>query len=298
MRAGSGLWCAALCLTASLLSAPLAAATVNPVNLERAAVPAARLAATSVGANPAVSAEPVAPGPSAPPAAELEPGEVREDRAAEGAIAEVQEPARPWLRQAASSKVQAEPEAKGGFPYGALALVLIAALVGAAFFLRKRRGRPLPWTPTGPVRVASTTRLGPKASLVTVEVYGRMLLLGVTEETVSELGWVDAQLDADVEQDTTHSRLASDEPPSRSRFQHVLNNVFGSDEVPHRERTFRGNPDVAALIAARETKDVVHTSSSRANGASAVRLGGTSRTVNEAAPRVETQVAGLMRRRR
>ena len=206
---------------------------------------------------------------------------------------------RSWLRQTRESQPAAEePASSGGAAWSALAVVLLGGLAGVALVLKLRRSGTTPWSPPAAVRVLSTTRLGPKANLVTAEVHGRVLLLGVTDQSVSELGWLDHAGDAppaasDNEEIGVEPGAAP--TPTRSAFGQVLGNVFHGTER-RKEPEFRGNPNVAALIAARETRDVVSTNYTRAS-AGQERRSPTPR-VTEPEPRVETQVAGLLRRRR
>lgn len=207
---------------------------------------------------------------------------------------------RSWLRQSRDAKGPSIEETKeSGVSLSVVAFLLLGALAGGAIFMRFKRPGAKPWLPAAPVRVLSTTKIGPKSTLVTADIYGRVMLLGVTESSVTELGWIDVANEADSvmgrDSDDDVPMRRSEPPesmaaPSRAAFGQVLNNVFGV-ENRSKEPEFRGNPSVAALIAARETRDV--TSFSR----NAER-----RTANAHASadnsRVETQVAGLMRRRR
>lgn len=213
-------------------------------------------------------------------------------------------PAQPrtWLRQAHDTKAPSAEQTKdSGVSLTVVAFLLLGALAGGAIFMRVKRPGAKPWLPQAPVRVLSTTKIGPKATLVTADIYGRVMLLGVTESSVTELGWLDVAGDNDGsvgrELDDELSQGRSEAPssvtaPSRAAFGQVLNNVFGN-EGRGKEPEFRGNPNVAALIAARDTRDVVMTSFNRGGE----RRGATVQSVPDSG-RVETQVAGLMRRRR
>lgn len=215
------------------------------------------------------------------------------------------EPKRSWLRPSRETKEpKAESDSSSEWSWSLMAFVVLGGLAGAALVMKVRRGAPAPWLPPAPVRVLSTTRLGPKSSLVTAEVYGRVLLLGVTEETVSELGWLDSSSDAEREpegEDGTDGARAPSAPPAAEAsrgFGQVFGNVFRAGERKSKEVEFRGNPNVAALIAARETRDVVTTNYSRATAGAERRSAPSPRPVEQVPARVETQVAGLVRRRR
>lgn len=218
------------------------------------------------------------------------------------AVAE--EPKRSWLRQPREGREdKAEEKASGDWSMSVLALVLLGGLAGAAVVMKLRRGAPAPWLPPAPVRVLSTTRLSPKASLITAEIHGRVLLLGVTEETVTELGWLDSSAepaaandDADTSEELRGAAAASSE--SARGFGQVLGTVFRAGERKPKDVEFRGNPNVAALIAARETRDVVSTNYTRAAAGAERRSSPSLRAAEPEAARVEAQVAGLARRRR
>ncbi len=209
-------------------------------------------------------------------------------------------PKRAWLRQSREAQqAKEETSDSSGWSLSVLALVLLGGLAGGAVVMKLRRNAPAPWLPPSSVRVLSTTRLSPKASLITAEVHGRVILLGVTEQSINELGWIDDS--SETPPRSNDEEDASDEPRptatgARGGFGQVFGSVFGAGERKSKEPEFRGNPNVAALIAAKETRDVVSTSYTRAS-AGAERRHVVSRPV-EPEPRVETQVAGLVRRRR
>lgn len=285
---------------------------------------AALLAAFGVSTSSLVTwaAPVVAQNPRALPAADLAPTLVDESDSAQRGIPEgdapravndaagaddpaVATPApaqaapRPWLRQPRESQSKTDDaSASNGWSWSGLAVVLLGGLAGGALVLRFRRSGATPWSPPSAVRVLSTTRLSPKANLVTAEVHGRVLLLGVTDQSVSELGWLDDAAEppgATSSNDEMGAEPGPAAPASRSAFGQVLGNVFHGTERK-KEPEFRGNPNVAALIAARETRDVVSTNYTRAS-AGQERRNVTPRPA-ENDPRVETQVAGLLRRRR
>lgn len=218
-------------------------------------------------------------------------------------VAPAPEPKRGWLRQPRTTDVdQAEPKSSSDWSLSVLALVLLGGLAGGAVVMKLRRGAPAPWLPPAAVRVITTTRLTPKANLITAEVHGRVLLLGVTDSNVTELGWLDGNASAEGslqtgERDSGEER--NELPPNvntRAGFGQVLGSVFRAGERKAKESEFRGNPNVAALIAAHDTRDVVSTNYSRAT-AGGERRTPTARVEHPSAP-VETQVAGLARRRR
>lgn len=217
-------------------------------------------------------------------------------------VAQPEAAQRSWLRQPRDGQGPAMQETKdSGVSLTVVAFLLLGALAGGAVFMRVKRPGAKPWMPAAPVRVLSTTKVGPKASLVTADIYGRVMLLGVTESSVTELGWIDvagesdSSMGRDLDDDMPMRRTESPESspaPSRAAFGQVLNNVFGADSRA-KEPEFRGNPNVAALIAARETRDVVSTSLGRQSERRNKQV-----QADSDGGRVETQVAGLLRRRR
>jgi flagellar biogenesis protein FliO len=275
--------------TSSLVTLAAPAVAQNPRVL-----PAADLAPTLVDESD--TAQRGAPEGDAPSAVAKESGA---SDPAVAAPAPAQVAPRSWLRQPRDSQSKTEDaSSSNGWSWSGLAVVLLGGLAGGALVLRFRRGGTTPWSPPSAVRVLSTTRLSPKANLVTAEVHGRVLLLGVTDQTVSELGWLDDTAEppgATSSNDEIGAEPGLAAPASRSAFGQVLGNVFHGAERK-KEPEFRGNPNVAALIAARETRDVVSTNYTRASAGQERRNVTPRPTEND--PRVETQVAGLLRRRR
>lgn len=266
------------------------------------AVTAGAQAATpnSLGPTRGEEAPPLQPPLLDPAPASLIVDESRDGAQAVAAVPGLEAPKRAWLRQSRESPETKVPtEESSGWSLSVLALVLLGGLAGGAVVMKVRRNAPAPWLAPSAVRVLSTTRLSPKASLVTAEVHGRVILLGVTEQSVSELGWIDDTSETPPPADDEES--ASDQPrpaaaTPRGGFGQVFGSVFGAGERRPKEPEFRGNPNVAALIAARETRDVVSTNYSRASAGAERRSSGGRPAEPEA--RVETQVAGLVRRRR
>lgn len=202
-------------------------------------------------------------------------------------------PPRTWLRQSKARSAEASEEgAERSNPWSILAALVVAGLGGAAVYLKYKRGGANFLLPQSDVRVLSTTRLGGKAQLIVAEVYGRPLLLGVTEQNINELGWIDS-----LQGEGERPAEAPERPEyaSRGRFGDSLAaSMNRGDEV--REVPFRGNPNVAALIAANAPPDVVQTRRTpRGEGRASARA---SAQAEASYARVEDQVAGLARRRR
>jgi flagellar biogenesis protein FliO len=230
--------------------------------------------------------------------------------------------ARPWLR-AAGKPMQAAiaPAPEPSSPWRALGvLFVLGTLGGAAFVARKKRvTRPgLPESATR-VRVLSSARIGPKANAVVAEVGGRVLLLGVTDTSVARLAWLDRD---DPGKDTARkpgpehdarpvaearvqrpmlsrepvetAEVDIEPPPERgmaARFGEVLDRALGVKPPTSQRNTFRGNPGVAALLAA-GVEDVVEARGTLPRTTARMGTGSGSMIV------VEDQVAGLKRPRR
>jgi flagellar biogenesis protein FliO len=214
---------------------------------------------------------------------------------------------RPWLRATRpAAAVLATPAQEHASPWRAFAVLLVlGSLCGGAMVLRKKRMTQavLPESATR-VRVISSARIGPKANAVVAEVGGRVILLGVTDTSVARLAWLDRDLAqnakkaAPAERRRERTPLLSREPvetaeadllppPERgigARFSEVLDRALGVKPAPE----FRGNPGVAALLAA-GVDDVVQT---RGTPRTTARMG------SSPAVLVEEQVAGLRRTRR
>jgi flagellar biogenesis protein FliO len=207
--------------------------------------------------------------------------------------------------------------------------VIVLGLAGAAIYMRFKRQTALPLSPSeSRLTVLSSSRVGPKAYAVTAHVGGRVLLLGVTDHGVANLGWLDPrEPEATVrERDATDEPDESDDLPDDypgsalraskvppvpfatthelKRFQEVLRGAVSSrTELPIRP-SYPARPDAASTLAARTT-DVVAAGApvtvpssvslrrKRRGGRESVapRAAAPSRVVAD--PSLEGQVAGL-----
>ena len=188
--------------------------------------------ASALAADPTAPAAPVA----APP--------VVQAPAAPAAAAPSPTPAKPadWLRKdkpvaarTLDTKQPPSPLRLGGM------LLLVATLGGVAYYAKKRKQLGKPALPKGEkLHVLGTTRVGPKASAVVVEIGGKRILLGVTENAVSTLAWLDDERDTAVEVEdnrdvparpTTHAvdDVAAAGP---SGFLRLLRNAVGTGAKP------------------------------------------------------------------
>ena len=160
--------------------------------VQPAASPPVHPAAVSHGPLP-VSTPPVdvsAPSPSshaAAPTAEAQPDPAEAVPPAPA----VKEVTRDWLRP--EHPVVDKPTSEQR-PWGAvLAFIIVMGAGLAALYFRKRRPLVRALGPTS-LKVLSSTKVGPRAHVVSINVGGRGLLLGVTEQSVSSLGWIESRV--------------------------------------------------------------------------------------------------------
>jgi len=180
-----------------------------------------------------------------------------------------------WLRTDTRRQATSGASNRGGI--GRVLVVVVLSGIGGALIWRKSRKSRLKVIPTKThVRVVGGTLVGPKARAVVAEVGGRLILLGVTEQSVRKLAWLDnlAEVDTDGERDaeqrfpsapaepeqrrSTLSRpteLRRKPAPQRSKFTEVLRDAVGIKPQPLND---------SALILAENTQDRVHLSGSRA----------------------------------
>ena len=199
-----------------------------------AASTAAAEPAAPIGPPPApapVAAAPVAPAPVAAAPVVTPPA--------------VPAPARPapnWLRKdtkpAAKTSLGTQqgpsPLRVGGM------LLLVSGLGGVAYYARRRRQQAsAPAQAKQQLRVLGSTRIGPKASAVVVEVGGKRILLGVTEHAVNNLAWLDDEANQAVEERESSSihtapavrPSAAPEAAGPSGFLKLLRSAVGSNTV-------------------------------------------------------------------
>jgi flagellar biogenesis protein FliO len=203
-------------------------------------------------------------------------------------------PAKPgdWLRKDKAPSAEAVATKQGPSPLrvGGM-LLLVATLGGVAFYARRRKQIAKSSAPQGQLRVLGSTRVGPKASAVVVEIAGKRILLGVTEQSVSNLAWLDDEANgsAEVAEDThvtaklgSRARGVDDVTAAGpSGFLKLLRNAVGSGAAP------RG---AAIDEVARTTRDEVRLSSRQTEAR-------VSHRETEELP-LEGQVSGLLKRRR
>jgi flagellar biogenesis protein FliO len=282
------------------LSSSLATVFTSAAVFSAAVSSAAVISAAVLGTGAAL-AEPARPtvideqfiGPL-PPTADVEaaalalPDELAaEDPAAEQAELLPPTETRSWLKEEAAAPAKAASDGNG---FTALALVILLALGGAALYLKQRRGEQKEVRVASTLRVLSQVRVGPKANLVTVAVSGRVMLLGVTETNVANLGFIGEDAE-DATPGAAPDNVLSLERAgvSRERFEQEL------DQSLSRSVSFAGNPEVASLLVEKSDDVVLNTRPVRA----APKPKAKALAVKETrAARVEDQVLGLLRRRK
>jgi len=263
---------AALVLAGSLLGGSVALAAQGAPAV--AAPNTAPVAATPVAAAPVAAAPAAAPSLAAVAAAnaKLNPN-----------------PA--WLRPTPKANAPALATKAGPSPLriGGM-LALVATLGGVAYYARRRRRPALPGASKDQQpRVLGSTRIGPKATAVVVEIGGKRILLGVTEHAVNNLAWLDDEKNHAAEEEVSSMRTAPAARPSAapeaagpSGFLKLLRSAVGSGAAQN---------VIPSDEVARTTRDEV-----RLSGRDGMR-----RERKAAEPDdelLEGQVMGLMKRRK
>jgi flagellar biogenesis protein FliO len=203
-------------------------------------------------------------------------------------------PAPTWLRPTAKPAAPALGTKQGPTPLriGGM-LALVATLGGVAYYARRRKQTtPAAGAKKEQPRVVGSTRIGPKATAVVVEIAGKRILLGVTEHSVNNLAWLDDEQNQAVEDEVSSLRHAPAVRPSAAPenagpggFLKVLRSAVGSGAVPK---------VIASDEVARTTRDEVRLS--RRDG---VGLRREHRAAEEVADELfEGQVMGLVKRRK
>ncbi|HTV19302.1 MAG TPA: flagellar biosynthetic protein FliO [Polyangiaceae bacterium] len=194
---------------------------------------------------------------------------------------------RSWLARGGDSQLSTPPRESSGVGTGLTlgAVLIVLGLGAAAVGMRFKRQKLAPLSPSeSRLTVLSSSRVGPKAYAVTAHVGGRVLLLGVTDHTVTNLGWLDppepspparqrAEAEGESEPEPEADELPDDYPGSAlrgsqapvafatssdlERFQQVLRGAVKSrPELPMRPSYAPSAPDAATMLAA-QTTDIV-----------------------------------------
>jgi flagellar biogenesis protein FliO len=200
-----------------------------------------------------------------------------------GVAAAVPEPPKPatnWLRKPPPKPAAVETK-PGMSPLRVMAMLsLVALLGGAAFYAKRRRAGAANVLVKERLAVISSTRVGPKAHAVVTSVGGKRLLLGVTDNSVNVLAWLDGgtpaqetpALDFAESEDAPHAFEPEPAPASPSGFLRLLRSAVGTQ-----------SPLAPADEVARETQDEVKFSR---------------RATAEARELVEGQAAGILLRKK
>lgn len=262
-----------------LFAAGSAVATPTPPT-PAAPVATSPAAATAKGSAPAVTPGPLTTTPA--PAAETSVA------TAKPAAPPAKPPAPPaktpsWLRPDKPAAKAALVTRAGPTPLRiGLMLFVVASLGGVAFYARRKKRITGASVPSAAPRVLGQTRVGAKATAVVIEVAGKRLLLGVTDQAVSTLAWLDDEANAAADERressavTPRSLTQPDDVAAAgpSGFLRLLRNAVGSGAA---------RPAAAAAVdeVASATRDQVRLSH---------------RAFDADLP-VEGQVRGLSRRR-
>jgi flagellar biogenesis protein FliO len=126
---------------------------------------------------------------------------------------------RTWLRPDSQAQPNASAVSSRGTVGKSIALIAVVTIAGYFFWRKTHKKGELKLSSRPHVRVLSGTVVGPKARAVVAEVGGRHILLGVTEQSVRRLAWLDT-LDAVARDDETQKsepQLLGDSPPATDR---------------------------------------------------------------------------------
>ena len=119
-------------------------------------------------------------------------------------------------------------------PWRMAAMVaLVGALGAAAFYMKRKREQLVVRHGSPELAIVSSARLGPKSQVVLASVSGRMILLGVTENSVQKLAWIDPVRSRREGAPLRPSRAEepATAPPARTEpFSRVLRELL--DEIP------------------------------------------------------------------
>jgi flagellar biogenesis protein FliO len=115
-----------------------------------------------------------------------------------------------WLRNDSHPQLSASSLSNRSAVGKVAAVSLLLALGGYAVWRKTKRVHAGVSPTKTHIRVVGGTLVGPKARAVVAEVGGRFILLGVTENSVRKLAWLDSVDDDDVE--TEREQEASDSP--------------------------------------------------------------------------------------
>lgn len=179
-----------------------------------------------------------------------------------------------WLRPENRSQTNSKTPASHGNLGRAFAAFALVGVGGYFVWRKTRNARQNPLPAKTHIRVIGGTLVGPKARAVVAEVGGRLILLGVTEQSVRKLAWLDAidatDSTADREDRGRTNRSFDSQPERhlplrrsedehngstpRSRFSALLKDAVGMNTRPMTD---------SALVVAEHTQDRVSLSVNR-----------------------------------
>jgi len=193
----------------------------------------------------------------------------------------------PWLR--APKKATPPLETRRGIrpERVALTLAVVAGLGVAALYARRRRQKGAPALARTPLRISDVTRVGPKAQVVVANIDGRRLLLGVTEQSVNALGWLEPEAEA--------RESAGESAGGTTRASEIF--AAGAREPVGVSRSSQGGfLKVLRSAATRVSVDEVAAPVDRAAGETRDAVQLSRRAVEREQAQIEGQAAGLLRR--
>jgi flagellar biogenesis protein FliO len=182
-------------------------------------------------------------------------------------------------------------------------LLLTSILGGTALYLRTRKNKPAK-ARFAQLRVLGSTKLGGRANLVLAEVAGRKILLGVTDNSVRKLGWLEPEAEEEelltaaarprlvasgIDLAARPARISVEAAPSAPKrsFRDFLASAVGNLGGP-------ATDDSAASTLAAETRDTFTRSTPRTSEAR--RAEPTRKLGNPQMLDVEGQARGLLAR--
>jgi LPXTG-motif cell wall-anchored protein len=223
-----------------------------------------------------------------------------------------------WLR--AAPKADSPAPSTGSSVTKFVALALVTGLGAWALYAKKRRRGLLAAKGTSGLRVLESARLGPRAALVTAQVGERVILLGVTDQNISKLGWLTPELGSEAEAMAEHDRdsiapfaqpAVSDEVPGEPSPDPVVVRATPATAQPRKARPSDGSfasrlrsalgakpgspGDDALAVSAELTRDVVDLRRGRKRQKPVAAKAEPARP-EDAMIDVEAQAAGLIRR--
>lgn len=244
--------------------------------------------------------EEAAPSASSPSEVSASSDEESDDEGApEAASAASTSPISSAARSRSSRDDEGENEGNGsGNSIRAATLMgFVVFLGGMAWYVKRRRGKGGAGRPAPSIDVVSAKRIGPRQSLLLVEVGGKTLLVGATEKGMNRLATIEAESMAGLEEEESleddfeldgeeeYAPVTAKKKPDRSELERELKRSVGLKEETAPsigfDRAYRGatsaqktsTPGLTDLLVAarnskREIKDIRSDSASVSGGIS------------------------------